>query len=123
MDRDIVSWLKQFKHFETLQKALKEEEEWIMIRCRNNNLTSEQIKIYTENLRCKIDELVSAKNEILNVIDKISDPLLKQIMFLKYVTGHGMERVADEVYYSVRNCWRLHGEAIEELERIIASEE
>ena len=121
-DRDIVSWLKQFKHFETLQKALKEEEEWIMIRCRNNNLTSEEIKKYTENLRCKIDELVSNKNDILNVIDKVSDPLLKQVLFLKYVKGYSVEKIGYEIYYSERKIWMLLNEAYDELEKIIASE-
>ena len=121
-DRDIVSWLKQFKHFENLRKMLEQEEEWIMIRCRNNNLTSEEIKKYTENLRCKIDELVSNKNDILNVIDKVSDPLLKQILFLKYVKGYSVEKIADEIYYSERNIWRLLNEAYDELEKIIASE-
>lgn len=121
-DRDIVSWLKQFKHFENLRKMLEQEEEWIMIRCRNNNLTSEEIKKYTENLRCKIDELVSYKNDILNVIDKVSDPLLKQILFLKYVKGYSVEKIADEIYYSERNIWRLLNEAYDELEKIIASE-
>jgi hypothetical protein len=56
--------------------------------------------------------LVALEEEIIGKIDRIDNPLYRQILTLRYVNGHKWEAVADKLHY--HDVWvrKLHGRAL-----------
>ena len=53
------------------------------------------------------------------IIDKLDNPLKKRILMERYINGKTWEEVSELVSYAKTSTFRLHGEALEELEEII----
>ena len=59
-----------------------------------------------------IIELVELKGEIVSVIQKIDNPEHQTLLELRYLCFKTWEQIAVEMYYSVRNIYKLHDQAM-----------
>lgn len=64
-------------------------------------------------------DLWKAKMDILDTISKVRDANLSRLLYLFYIDGKTWEEVAVELHYSWRHTLRRHGQALQEVERII----
>lgn len=72
----------------------------------------------TETLEV-INEYIDKMNEIDDMLNEIEDPKLALILELRYKQGLIWEKVAEEMNYDVRWVQRLHGRALEEINKIL----
>lgn len=71
------------------------------------------------NIDRKIDQLVGIKTEIVDGIAQIDDARYRTLLTARYVSYKTWEQIAVELNYSWRQVHRLHGQALQEMERII----
>ena len=76
-----------------------------------------KIEEMEEKLDKLIDEFVDKRNLIISQIDKIENETYYEILFARYIEKKTFEKIADEMTYSFRNVTRLHGRALQELEK------
>lgn len=63
-------------------------------------------------LRARSD-LWKKRNEIENVVGKVSDPVYNRLLHMRYIEGETMERIAVDIGFSWRHTNRLHSEALQ----------
>lgn len=65
----------------------------------------------------RVQDLVHIKREILQRLDQIDDPAMRQVMILRYLNFNTFEEIAVKMSYSYRHICRLHGLALEKLKK------
>ena len=66
-----------------------------------------------------IDRLITLKAEILEVINKLKDPVSQLLLQMRYFEGKTWEDVAFELGYNNRTVFKIHGKALKEIEKIL----
>lgn len=87
------------------------------------NSTEEAVNTYmkySDKLMEKLQELYAVKTEIALAIFKVSDSRYRTLLELYYLKKLTWEKVAEEMHIDVRHIYRLHGEALKEVEQFIA---
>lgn len=59
--------------------------------------------------------LAKARHRIEDAVNLMSDPILKEVLRLRYINGMTFEHIADEMNYSCRNVFYLHNKAVKEM--------
>lgn len=72
-----------------------------------------------EAIEYRTKELDKVKAEILETVNKVNDPLSRVVLIERYINIKSFERVAVDVNVSIRNIWRIHGRALQEVEAIL----
>lgn len=69
--------------------------------------------------RSKLEELEerysNAVTDAMRTLDKLSDPLAKEILAIRYIAGDKWETVASKVNCSIRKCYQIHREALQKV--------
>ena len=81
--------------------------------------TIDRIVDLEREIDADIDQLVNLKREIMSVIDKVEDHILIDILYKRYFRYEKWEEIAIEMNYSYRQVTRLHGQALQEVRRIL----
>ncbi len=81
--------------------------------------TIDRIVDLEREIDADIDQLVNLKREIMSVIDKVEDPILIDILYKRYFRYEKWEEIAIEMNYSYRQVTRLHGQALQEVRKIL----
>lgn len=81
---------------------------------REIDFEREQLKTSTK----RIEELEAQKEEIVRIINSLSNPTYKLILHKRYIQGKKWEEISREVYYEEQHIHRLHKKAIEEVHNI-----
>lgn len=63
-------------------------------------------------------EYIQTKHKILGEIEQLKDPRHVQLLVLRYVECLTFEQIADEMDYSLRSVYLIHGSALQEFERL-----
>lgn len=63
-------------------------------------------------ISCQIYDLLELKKEIEGTISKVDDPVLRQLLTLRYINGYAFERVAEKMFYTYKWVCVLHGNAL-----------
>ena len=66
-------------------------------------------------LNDKIDSLVNLRKEIELTINSIHNPILQNLLRLKYFDNKTWEQIAVDMNYSYRQICRLHGQALSQM--------
>ena len=82
--------------------------------CTNNILR--KVDALERKIDEQIDKLIERRNLIVERIEALDDPMLKQILFQKYINSKTLEKVSEELGYCVRHIARKHKQAIEKIE-------
>ena len=67
----------------------------------------------------KRGELWLKRAEIIETIGLVQDEVLNRLLWLRYVQGVSFEEVAVDMHYSYRHVTRLHGEALQRVEKFM----
>lgn len=67
----------------------------------------------------KRGELWLKRAEIIETIGLVQDEALNRLLWLRYVQGVSFEEVAVDMHYSYRHVTRLHGEALQRVEKFM----
>lgn len=79
-------------------------------------------KVYVRKLKDLEQQQQRICDEIKDVIERI--PGVKgEILYQRYIDCDTWEHIADNLYYSVKTIYRLHKQALEELQIIIDGEQ
>lgn len=65
------------------------------------------------------DVVIQQLNIVTKTIDKIDNPLYRQILSDRYIAGNRWDTIAESAGYTCRQIFRLHGYALQEIDRII----
>jgi hypothetical protein len=65
----------------------------------------------------EIDQLVNLRRKILNTIIAIPDYRLRQVLIQRYIHGKKWEQIAVDLNYDYRYVLKLHGYALQEIEK------
>ena len=66
-----------------------------------------------------IDALVDLKAEVWEQLDKMEDEVQKTILWLRYAERKTWSNIAAAVYFTSRYVYKLHGRALENLDKIL----
>ncbi len=69
-------------------------------------------------LCCQVILQLELKTEIENTIAKVDDPILRELLSLRYISGDEWEQIAESMNYSVRQTYRLHGKALAKIKDV-----
>ena len=72
-----------------------------------------------ERIKDEMKKLVDLKTEIVNTIHSIRSPEERTILEKRYLCFLSWEEVASESMYSMQHVFRLHGQALKEIDEII----
>lgn len=67
----------------------------------------------------EVNTLVEKTDEIKNVINKVEDQDLRNLLYQRYILGHKWEKIAVNMHLSYRHTLRLHGLGLQEIEKLI----
>ena len=79
-----------------------------------NNLENAMVRyLDIENeVKKTIDEYVETKNRIIKEIEQLSDDRFISVLSMRYLDYLPWEDIADELYMSERQVFRIHGKAL-----------
>ena len=100
--RETEMWLKSIFN---INKEINFERELVMVAIK------------------RIAELQKQKEEVLNVIENVKNPVHKTILHKRYVQGKKWEDVSKELCYEQQHIHRLHKKAVEEVCKIQKEQE
>lgn len=66
-----------------------------------------------------IDKLISLKAEILEITNKIDDPVSQLLLQMRYFEGRNWEDIAYDLGYNNRTVFKIHGRALKEITKIL----
>lgn len=69
------------------------------------------------------EEALSIKEEVEDVINRVSPGVKGAILYERYIHLSKWEDIAELLTYSISNVFKLHGQALEEVEEIINHEQ
>ena len=69
-----------------------------------------------DKINQRIDELLTAKSEILEVISRVDNATYRQLLTEYYINCKTWEQVAVQMDYGWRQVMRMHGRALQEVE-------
>ena len=78
------------------------------------------VELKTE-LENKINELCEIKQEIIDVIDKVDDPRIVNLLYRRYVSCKTWEEISLETGLSRQWLWKLDKKAIKKIQKILDS--
>ena len=74
---------------------------------------------YQNELETSIKELVSYKQEAMNLIDKIDNADCVDVLYKRYLQFKKWEQIAIDMNYAYRTVLRIHGQALKEFEKLL----
>lgn len=78
-----------------------------------------KIAVQIADERSKLEELEerysNAVTDAMQILDKLTDPLAKEILAIRYIAGDKWETVASKVNCSIRKCYQIHREALQKV--------
>lgn len=78
----------------------------------------ESVKRYKGTVQSVIDDCLEERQKVLNQVDKLEDPTLRQILFMKFLDRKSNDEIAREVGYGVTHISRKISKGIKDLEKL-----
>ena len=75
-----------------------------------------------EELNKRIDELVSMKTEVMQVIDQVQDVILRLILEKRYLSFLSWEQIAVDMGYTVRWTLLRHAEGLQAVQEVLGEQ-
>lgn len=77
----------------------------------------EKIVDLEEKIKQEVHDLVMVKTDMLEKIHSLESVDYQSVLELRYLSYRTWEQIAEEMHYSIRWIYKLHGKALQELER------
>lgn len=75
-----------------------------------------------DDINCEVARLADLKKEACAVLDKVSDERHYKMLYKHYVLLHSLVQCAADMHYSYRGICKLHGRALQSVQRILEGE-
>jgi DNA-directed RNA polymerase specialized sigma subunit len=128
-NRQKIKWLRRYiPHEKRIQFLCDEKAKWESIaqkitstisdmpkaNSNDNKIESaiEKITEFESQIDEEIDSSLDIKIEILAAIKTVSDPVLQNLLMMRYISDKKWEEIAAEMNYDYRWVLRLHGKAL-----------
>lgn len=115
----IDSDLKELENLRDLSTSITSDtsKERVQSSSPSDKIGNIVVKIITlENqINDEIDKFIDLKSEIRSTISAVVNPNEKLVLRLRYIEFLTWEQVAERMTYSVKQVFRIHGEAIKNL--------
>lgn len=72
-----------------------------------------------DELTCDLAELQAKKAEAFHIIDSLEDKDMSRLLYLRYFKYETWEKIAVEMNFSIRQIYRLHGNALQLVDKKI----
>lgn len=123
LDQRINSKLEQKEQLEALAKRVTvnfTQEKVSGGRATTSPMEDATVKLIDlcHEINDDIDELITLKAEILEIISKVDDPVSQLLLQMRYIEGKTWEEVAYDLDYNSRTVFKIHGRALKEIEKI-----
>ena len=88
---------------------------------RLNKIEDLTIKMisFEDEMSEAMNELINKKKEITTLIDTIDNKTLTRLLHLRYFCYLTWEEIAVNMHMSIRTVYRLHGKALQEIDKLI----
>lgn len=87
----------------------------------NHLVTLDEIVAKIEQQAAKVnaawDELIDRRNKARFLISKVEDENIRCVLYRYYILTHSWEQIAVEMNYTIRWVYKLHGKALQDLEK------
>jgi len=93
-----------------------------MPRPARNIHRSEDAMVRVMDMEKRIDAEFIRLAEISATIEQVRDPLLYTLLVKRYLTGDAWQDIADDMSVSISHLYRLHNDALDEIENLRANE-
>lgn len=118
------AYLMNIKNLDNQVKNKNVELTEVFKRIKNMQGTEQEKLIdkyieYQNELETSIKELVSYKQEAMNLIDKIDNADYVDVLYKRYFQFKKWEQIAIDMNYAYRTVLRIHGQAIKEFDRLL----
>lgn len=113
---------KQIDSLRSLSISLScNQDERVQTSLRNDKISSMIAKVIDleREITNDIDKYIDLKKEIMMEIDKLKNGDQIELLYSRYLEFKQWEYIAVEMGYSVRQIYRIHGEALKNLEGVI----
>lgn len=71
---------------------------------------------YESKLRTQITEMLMAKEKLKQIIENVPNYEHRQILYKRYICFEKWEQIAVDMNWSIRQVYKLHGRALENIE-------
>ena len=71
---------------------------------------------YESKLRTQITEMLMAKEKLKQIIENVPNYEHRQILYKRYICFQKWEQIAVDMNWSIRQVYKLHGRALENIE-------
>lgn len=78
----------------------------------------ESVRNYKGMILERIEQIKRKRTDIINLINRLEDPLLREIFFMRYIDQKSNDEIGRKVGYSVSHLSRIFRKGIEELEKL-----
>jgi DNA-directed RNA polymerase specialized sigma subunit len=78
-----------------------------------------QIVDLSVEINDEINELIRLKSEIAETIREVDDVNCELLLVKRYISGKSWEEIAEEMQYSISGIFRIHGEALKKINKIL----
>ena len=89
------------------------------VQTSKKNVTEDNfIKLaeYSEMIDKRIDELYGIKEEIFEAINTLENTTMRVILIARYIDCKKWKDIAEELYYSERQLYKLHSKALSKID-------
>lgn len=112
-------WLKRGWKLDQEIQALKREQLQATQQAQGNNCNAERALRYTMQIQEQIERLFSVKLELFECIMRLEKRSHRVLITLRYLSFLTWEEIAQLMEVDVRHVYRLHREALGEVEAYI----
>ena len=70
-----------------------------------------------EKVNAAWDALIDKRDQAKTLIDKVDDESARCVLYRYYILGKTWEQIAVEMNYTIRWIYKLHGKALQDLEK------
>lgn len=104
--------------FQTLLSAPARSADKIQVSAGNTTeKTYMKLLDYSNRIDEQIDKLVDLKIQISKLIKNVDDQKLRALLSKRYIELKRFEEIAVEMNYDIRHVYRLHGNALQVIEK------
>lgn len=123
LDERINAKIQQLDALNNLAKRATSTLDGMPSRCIGGRSKLEDVVCKIVDLQneinADIDKLVDTKAEITDVIRQVKNEDYRNLLELRYLCFKEWEQMAEEMHYSLRWTYALHGRALAAVERIL----
>jgi len=118
IDREINALLRTYEETRAMVLSITANLQGDVVQSTKNPHKFDKLVELDDAINERIDELVSIKMEILEVVQTVEDTRYRTLLIERYTQFKTWEQIAVDMHYSFRRIMELHNDALAALRSI-----